>query len=87
MRRPRVLLLDEPTTALSLPAQTRVDEQLRQLRDRGVTIVLVSHRVEQVTALADRVLALRHGRLVTDATTVELTTDDIVALMSGLPGG
>lgn len=87
MRRPRVLLLDEPTTALSLPGQTRVDEQLRQLRDRGVTIVLVSHRVEQVTALADRVLALRHGRLVTDATTVELTTDDIVALMSGLPGG
>lgn len=87
MRRPRVLLLDEPTTALGLTAQARVDDMLRDLRAAGTTILLVSHRLEQVTALADRVLALRHGKLVVDATTVELTPDDIVALMSGLPGG
>jgi ABC-type multidrug transport system ATPase subunit/signal transduction histidine kinase len=87
MADPKVLILDEPTAALGVAEQTRFDRLLSSLRSRGVTIVLISHRVEQVVALADRVLALRHGRLVVEATTVELTTDDIVALMSGLASG
>ena len=87
MRRPRVLVLDAPTSALGVAEVAQVEALLGRLRADGVTIVLISHRVEQVVLLADRVLALRHGRLVADVTTVELTTDDLVALMSGVESG
>lgn len=87
MRRPRILVLDEPTSALGVAELAQVEALLRRLRAAGVTVVLISHRVEQVASLADRVLALRHGRLVADTTTVELTTDDLVALMSGIESG
>lgn len=87
MSEPEILILDEPTSALGLVEQERFEQLLLRLRSAGTTIILISHRVEQVVALADRVLALRHGRLVADATTVELTTDDIVSLMSGLESG
>jgi signal transduction histidine kinase len=81
---PRVLVLDEPTSALGVQETRRIERLLRSLRDDGVAILLVSHRIEQVFGLADRVVALRHGRLVGDVSTVEAHADDIVALMSGL---
>jgi signal transduction histidine kinase/ABC-type multidrug transport system ATPase subunit len=83
---PRVLVLDEPTSALGVNETRRFDRLLRSLRSTGVAVLLVSHRIEQVFGLADRVVALRHGRMVADVTTVEAHADDVVAMMAGLSG-
>jgi signal transduction histidine kinase/ABC-type multidrug transport system ATPase subunit len=84
MVRPRVLVLDEPTSALGVQETHRIERLLRDLRRDGLAVILVSHRIEQVFSLADRVFALRHGRMVGNLSTVESHVDDIVALMSGL---
>lgn len=84
MLKPRVLVLDEPTSALGVRETHRIERLLRDLRQDGLAIVLVSHRIEQVFGLADRVVALRHGRVVGDLSTVEAHVDDIVALVTGL---
>jgi len=86
MTDPRVLVLDEPTSALGVNETRRFERLLRTLRGGGVAVLLVSHRMEQAFGLADRVVALRHGRLVGDVTTVEAHADDVVAMMSGLGG-
>jgi len=86
MTGPRVLVLDEPTSALGVNETRRFERLLRTLRGDGVAVLLVSHRMEQAFGLADRVVALRHGRLVGDVTTVEAHADDVVAMMSGLGG-
>ncbi len=62
-RRPRLLILDEPTSALSAPEAERLLEIVRGLRDQGVSILYVSHRLGEVDALADRVAVLRDGRV------------------------
>jgi signal transduction histidine kinase/ABC-type multidrug transport system ATPase subunit len=86
MTEPSVLVLDEPTSALGVNETRRFERMLRTLRGDGVAVLLVSHRMEQAFGLADRVVALRHGRLVGDVTTVEAHADDVVAMMSGLSG-
>ncbi len=60
---PRVLILDEPTSALSTVEAERLFDVVRGLRDDGVAIVYVSHRLGELEALADRVAVLRDGRL------------------------
>jgi len=82
--RPKVLVLDEPTSALGVNETLHFERLLRSLRGEGVAVLLVSHRIDQVFGLADRVIALRHGRLVGDLSTVEVHADDVLALMSGL---
>ncbi|MEV2213006.1 ATP-binding cassette domain-containing protein [Streptomyces sp. NPDC050997] len=82
--RPKVLVLDEPTSALGVNETLHVERLLRSLRSEGVAVLLVSHRIDQVFGLADRVIALRHGRLVGDFSTVEVHADDVLALMSGM---
>ena len=86
MTEPSVLVLDEPTSALGVNETRRFERMLRTLRSEGVAVLLVSHRMEQAFGLADRVVALRHGRLVGDVSTVEAHADDVVAMMSGLGG-
>jgi signal transduction histidine kinase/ABC-type multidrug transport system ATPase subunit len=83
LARPRVLLLDEPTAALGVRESAQVDDLLRRLRGSGLALALVSHRMEQVFDLADRIAVLRHGRLVAVVSPVEVHPDDVVALMSG----
>jgi simple sugar transport system ATP-binding protein len=62
-RAPRLLILDEPTSALSTAESERLFEIVRRLREQGVAILYVSHRLGEVEALADRVAVLRDGRL------------------------
>ena len=81
---PKVLLLDEPTAALGVKESRRVDDLLRRLRAEGLAQLLVSHRMEQVFDLADRILVLRHGQLVADVSPLETHPDDVVAMMSGV---
>jgi ribose transport system ATP-binding protein len=79
----RIIVMDEPTSSLSAQESARLFEVIRQLRRDGVGIIYISHRMEEVQLLADRVTVLRDGRYVGDLPRQEATTDKIVALMVG----
>ena len=78
-----VLILDEPTASLSAHEVERLFTIVRRLRDRGVAIMFVSHRLDEVFALCDRATVFRDGRLVTTQKTSELTTADLIRHMVG----
>ena len=79
----RVLILDEPTAALSVSEADDLLRRLDGLRQSGVAIIYISHRLDEVTRLADRITVLRDGRRVHTGPAAELSTDAMVALMSG----
>ncbi|SHM88695.1 sugar ABC transporter ATP-binding protein [Cryptosporangium aurantiacum] len=68
LQRPRLLILDEPTSALSSAEAERLFGVVRQLRADGLAVVLVSHRLGEVDAIADRAVVLRDGRVTADVT-------------------
>ncbi len=79
----RVLVLDEPTAALSGREVSRLLSWLRDLRAGGTTCVYVSHRFDEVFALCDRITVLRDGRTAGTRVTAETTPDEVIALMVG----
>jgi len=82
--RSRLLVLDEPTAALGVAETHMVERIVRELRASGCGVLLISHRIEQVFRLADRVVVLRHGRVAANRATVEMHPDDVIALMAGV---
>lgn len=80
----RLVLMDEPTAALGVVETRRVEELIRRMRDRGRAILIVSHSLDQVFRLADRICVLRRGQQVGTRRTSETTSDDIVAMITGL---
>jgi ABC-type sugar transport system ATPase subunit len=80
----RLVLLDEPTAALGVAETRRVEELIRGMRDRGRAILLVSHSLDQVFRLADRICVLRRGKQVGVRQSAETTGDEIVAMITGL---
>ena len=83
-RRPAVLILDEPTASLGVAETLVVERLLAQLRAMGTAILLVSHGLEQVFRLADRIAVLRDGDIVANVSPLEVHPDDVVALISGI---
>jgi signal transduction histidine kinase/ABC-type cobalamin/Fe3+-siderophores transport system ATPase subunit len=81
---PRVLLLDEPTASLGVAETLRIQGLIRECRSAGAGLLLVTHDLEQVFTLADRVIVLREGRIVADAAARSVSRDDVVSLMSGI---
>jgi len=80
----KVLLLDEPTASISEHEVDRLLKILRRLRDQGTAIVFVSHKLEEVTALCDRITVLRDGQNASDDRPLAgMSKADIVALMVG----
>ncbi|MGZ8760320.1 MAG: sugar ABC transporter ATP-binding protein [Aeromicrobium sp.] len=79
----RVLILDEPTASLSAHEVQRLFAIVRRLRGRGVAILFVSHRLDEVFELCDRATVFRDGRHVVTAETRELTTADLIRHMVG----
>jgi len=79
----RVLILDEPTAALSVSEADDLLRRLDVLRQRGVAIIYISHRLDEVARIADRITVLRDGRRVHTGPGKELTTEAMVTLMSG----
>lgn len=79
----KLLILDEPTAALSAKESQQLFEHLRDLRDQGVAMIYISHRLDEVAAISDRVTVLRDGRHVETQPTASMTTDQMVDLMSG----
>ena len=80
---PRILVLDEPTSALSDTERTRLFELIRRLRDRGVGIIYISHRLEEVFAIAQRVTVLRDGRHVGTRPIGAVDRDELIRMMVG----
>ncbi|HEV3062021.1 MAG TPA: sugar ABC transporter ATP-binding protein [Vicinamibacterales bacterium] len=79
----RTLALDEPTTSLTAAETDHLFRILEGLRDGGVTLIYVSHRLPEVFRLCDRITALRDGRYVRTFQRAEATTDDVVQAMVG----
>ena len=79
-----VLLLDEPTTYLDMAYQVDVLDLLAELHERGRTIVMVLHDLNQAARYADTIVALRDGEIVTNGTPTEVVTPEIVREVFGL---
>lgn len=79
----RVLILDEPTAMLTAREVDLLFEQIDALKSRGVALVYISHRLEELARVAERIAVLRDGRLVRVDAMANLTSDQIVTLMVG----
>ncbi len=80
---PKLLILDEATSALDKSQVDLFFSSLRTLRDRGVSVVFVSHRLEEIFAITDRITVLKNGEYVTTVPTAGTTTDALVQFMVG----
>ncbi|TML88557.1 MAG: sugar ABC transporter ATP-binding protein [Actinobacteria bacterium] len=80
----RLVLMDEPTAALGVQETKRVEEIILRMRDRGRAIVIVSHSLDQVFRISDRICVLRRGRQVGIRATPEVDADEIVSMITGL---
>src|SRR5918999_4505569 len=79
----RVVILDEPTSSLDADEVEKLFEVMRRLREQGVAIVFVSHFLDQVYAIADRMTILRNGKLIEERMVAETTQLELVQLMIG----
>jgi ABC-type sugar transport system ATPase subunit len=83
----RVFLMDEPTAALGVAQTEKVNELIADLKDQGKTILLISHNLEHVFEVADRLVVLRHGRRVGTRDAAATTREEIVGLITGAVTG
>ncbi|WP_245986761.1 ATP-binding cassette domain-containing protein [Azospirillum thermophilum] len=81
----RVLIMDEPTAVLTGAETAVLFRLIRRLRDQGVGIVYISHKLDEVKAISDRVTVLRDGHFIASRPTADLSQDDIALLMVGRP--
>ena len=81
--RSRLLILDEPTAALGSDETERLFSQIRRLREEGVSFVYISHRLDEIPRIADRVAVMRDGRLVASHCDAKVSTDVLVRDMVG----
>ncbi|WP_044501050.1 sugar ABC transporter ATP-binding protein [Nostoc sp. PCC 7107] len=79
----RILVMDEPTAALSDRETERLFEVIRKLRNDGIAIIYISHRMEEIYALADRISVLRDGQYIGSLTREEISPQRLVKMMVG----
>jgi rhamnose transport system ATP-binding protein len=79
----RVLIMDEPTAALSGPEVERLFAVVRALQEAGAAVLFISHRLDEVFAICDTVTVMRDGAVVHDAAVADMTTDEMVRRMVG----
>ena len=82
-RNARVLIMDEPTAVLSTTESDSLFEQIERLRKQGVAIVFISHKLNEVIRLSDRVTILRDGQYIATVDTSELNADRVAQMMVG----
>jgi simple sugar transport system ATP-binding protein len=82
-----IVFLDEPTAALGVRQTEHVLETIRRARDRGTAVVLISHSMPIVMAVADRIQVLRMGRRVATYAAQQTSMEELVAAMTGAVGG
>ncbi|WOD13933.1 sugar ABC transporter ATP-binding protein [Paraburkholderia kirstenboschensis] len=81
----KLLVLDEPTAALAPSDAYRLLDIVRDLKSRGVGVVYISHRLEEVFAIADRITVLKDGRRVDTVKPADITRDELIRKMVGRP--
>lgn len=79
----KIVLMDEPTAAISVRQVAEVLDLIRRLRDQGIAIVLISHRMPDVFAVADRVAVLRRGRKVAEKPVSQSSPEEVTGLITG----
>ncbi|WP_210246810.1 sugar ABC transporter ATP-binding protein [Devosia ginsengisoli] len=79
----KVVAFDEPTSSLTSDETERLFTLIRKLRDRGLGVIYVTHRLHEVMEISDRIVILRDGRLVDVCETRSVTPDDVVRMMVG----
>jgi ABC-type sugar transport system ATPase subunit len=79
-----VLIMDEPTAALGVRQSAAVLDIVKQIRKRGISVVIISHILPHVLELADRIVVMRHGRKVADIPAGELDEHQLIELIVGL---
>jgi len=79
----RLMIMDEPTAALGVAEQRKVLMLVRTLRDQGVPVIIISHNMQDIFAVADRIVIMRRGNIVGERKAAEATVDEVVSLMVG----
>jgi len=80
---PKLVIMDEPTAALAVREVESVLNLIRQLKSEGIAVVLISHRLNDVFEVTDRIVVLRQGRIEADLKTVETQMRDVVSHIVG----
>jgi D-xylose transport system ATP-binding protein len=80
---PKIIILDEPTAALGVEQTAEVLNLIERLRERGLGVIMISHNMEDVRAVADRIVVLRLGRNNGVFDAAEVSTEDLVAAITG----
>ena len=83
LSQPKLVLMDEPTAAISVRQVAEVLDLIRRLRDAGITVVLISHRMPDVFEVCDRVVVMRRGRKVADKTIASSSPEEVTGLITG----
>ena len=79
----RILIMDEPTSSLTLNEVADLFHLVRRLRDEGTAVIFISHRLDELFELADRVTVLRDGRYVDTRPLKDVTRDELIRMMVG----
>jgi len=80
---PKLLILDEPTAVLTKNEKENLFKSMRKLKENGTTMVFISHHLDEVMELTDRVTIMRDGHVVKVVNTNEITKDEMINLMAG----
>jgi ABC-type sugar transport system ATPase subunit len=81
--RPKLVIMDEPTAALAVREIEHVLDLIRTLKGQGIAVILISHRLTDVFAVCDRIIALRQGQVIADEMTAETSMNTVVAHIVG----
>jgi ABC-type sugar transport system ATPase subunit len=81
---PRMIIMDEPTSGLAVKEVEQIHDIIREFKKKGVSIIFITHRLQSIFAVADRVVVLRNGQNAMDKKIVETTLEEVVRAMFGL---
>ncbi|ANT52683.1 ATP-binding cassette domain-containing protein [Mesorhizobium amorphae] len=80
---PKLVIMDEPTAALAVREVQSVLDLIRRLRSEGIAVILISHRLNDVLSVTDRIVVLRHGRADADLVTAKTNMNEVVSRIVG----
>jgi ABC-type sugar transport system ATPase subunit len=80
---PKLVIMDEPTAALAVREVQSVLDLIRRLRSEGIAVILISHRLNDVLSVTDRIVVLRHGRAEADLVTANTNMNEVVSRIVG----